>query len=110
MQDVFEKSHSEPKTPTTNTSNAFGAMASFLVPKFSGAALVGNLPNEKLHASMDKEKTTGIDRQIVRPPVEHNWSFPGVVLNNKLPQIFQHELIQNFSVNMFCKVHALMSL
>lgn len=104
IEDVFEKSPSEPKTPTTNTSNAFGAMASFLVPKFSGAALVGNLPNEKLHASMDKEKTTGIDRQIVRPPVEHNWSFPGVALNNKLPQIFQHELIQNFSVNMFCKI------
>lgn len=104
MQDVFEKSYSEPKTPTTKTPNAFGAMASFLVPKLPGAALVGSLPNEKLHASLDKEKTTSNDGQRVRPPVEHNWSLPGVVLNNKPPQIFQHELIQNFSVNMFCKV------
>ncbi|KAJ8553506.1 hypothetical protein K7X08_024184 [Anisodus acutangulus] len=40
----------------------------------------------------------------MRPPVQHNWSLPGHSDGAKTPQIFQHELLQNFSINMFCKI------
>lgn len=86
-----------------HTPSTFGAMASFLVPKLPGG-LAGSLSNERSSISFDQSKLTKRERQSVRPPVEHEWSLPGVSHSTKLPEIFQHELIQNFSFNMFCKV------
>lgn len=82
--------------------SAFGAMASFLVPKLS-VGLTGN-SHERSLASADQSKIFKKERHAVRPPVEHNWSLPGSGAAVKAPHIFQHELLQNFSVNMFCKV------
>ncbi|GAU18885.1 hypothetical protein TSUD_228750 [Trifolium subterraneum] len=84
------------------TTSAFGAMASFLVPKLS-VGLGGNSIEISTN-TMDQSKTFNKERQAVRPPVKHNWSLPGSIANLKPPQIFQHELLQNFSINMFCKV------
>lgn len=77
-------------------------MASFLVPKLS-VGLSSGLSQEKLPASLE-QKNLRKERHAVRPPVQHNWSIPGSYTGLKPPQIFQHELLQNFSVNMFCKV------
>lgn len=85
------------------TPSAFGAMASFLVPKLS-VGLTGNLPTERSSNSIDQTKLLKKEKHTVRPPVKHNWSLPGSSMHLKPPQIFQHELIQNFSFNMFCKV------
>eukprot|EP00249_Psilotum_nudum_P024970 c29336_g1_i1 orf=853-4701(-) len=41
-------------------------------------------------------------RHAVRPPVKHDWSLPKPGLVKK-PHIFQHELLQNFSLSLFCK-------
>lgn len=78
-------------------------MASFLVPKLS-VGLAGSLSNERSSSSADQSKIIKKERHAVRPPVKHNWSLPGSVANTNPPQIFQHELLQNFSINMFCKV------
>lgn len=86
------------------TPSAFGAMASFLVPKLS-VGLTGNLSTERSSNSNDQTKLLKKEKHTVRPPVKHNWSLPGSSMDLKPPQIFQHELIQNFSFNMFCKVH-----
>jgi len=75
-------------------------MASFLVPKLS----VGLGGNSIERSVMDQSKIFNKERQAVRPPVKHNWSLPGSGADLKAPQIFQHELLQNFSINMFCKV------
>jgi hypothetical protein len=49
--------------------------------------------------------TTRKERHSVRPPVRHNWSLPGSSNQQlKKPFVFQHELLQNFSVSLFCKV------
>jgi hypothetical protein len=49
--------------------------------------------------------TTRKERHSVRPPVRHNWSLPGGSNQQlKKPFVFQHELLQNFSVSLFCKV------
>ncbi|XP_004289591.1 PREDICTED: uncharacterized protein LOC101310172, partial [Fragaria vesca subsp. vesca] len=85
------------------TPSAFGAMASFLVPKLS-VGLTGNLSTERSSNSNDQTKLLKKEKHIVRPPVKHNWSLPGSSMDLKPPQIFQHELIQNFSFNMFCKI------
>ncbi|XP_050363025.1 stromal processing peptidase, chloroplastic-like [Argentina anserina] len=85
------------------TPSAFGAMASFLVPKLS-AGLSGNFPTEISSNSIDQTKLLKKEKHTVRPPVKHNWSLPGSSMDLKPPQIFQHELIQNFSFNMFCKI------
>lgn len=93
----------ETPIPKTNTPSAFGAMASFLVPKLP-SGLAGSLANEKSSTSMDQPKVPRKERHAVRPPVKHKWSLPGFGGDAEDPQIFQHELIQNFSINMFCKV------
>lgn len=84
------------------TPSAFGAMASFLVPKLS-VGLGGNSV-ERSANTVDHSKVFNKERQAVRLPVKHNWSLPGSGADLKAPQIFQHELLQNFSINMFCKV------
>ncbi|KAF9602220.1 hypothetical protein IFM89_025842, partial [Coptis chinensis] len=43
------------------------------------------------------------ERHAVHPPVEHRWSLPGFGEAYNPPQIFQHELLQKNSINMFCK-------
>ncbi len=48
--------------------------------------------------------TTRKERHSVRPPVRHTWSLPGARSQLKKPFIFQHELLQNFSISLFCKV------
>lgn len=104
-QAVFGQTGNENETTSTPTAtpSAFGAMASFLVPKLS-VGLPGNLSHERSSNSADQSKIMRRERHAVRPPVEHNWSLPGRSADFKPPQIFQHELLQNFSINMFCKV------
>lgn len=103
LQAVFGQTGIEDETVTAPTPSAFGAMANFLVPKLT-VGLGGNLSQERSSLSSDHSKMMRKERHAVRPPVEHNWSLPGIGENVKSPQIFQHELLQNFSVNMFCKV------
>lgn len=103
IEAVFGQTGIENETVTTPTPSAFGAMANFLVPKLT-VGLGGNLSQERSSLSTDHSKMTRKERHAVRPPVEHNWSLPGSGENVKSPQIFQHELLQNFSVNMFCKI------
>ncbi|XP_057517630.1 stromal processing peptidase, chloroplastic isoform X1 [Amaranthus tricolor] len=91
-----ETEASPPPTP-----NAFGAMASFLVPKLPVG--LGGSSQDKASSS-EQSKTSKKERHAVRPPVQHNWSLPGSGRTSDPPQIFQHELLQNFSFNMFCKV------
>lgn len=107
-QAVFEQTGLENEAASTPSPSpsAFGAMASFLVPKLS-VGLAGSLSNERSSSSADQSKIIKKERHAVRPPVKHNWSLPGSVANTNPPQIFQHELLQNFSINMFCKVWAL---
>lgn len=103
MQAVFRQTGLENEAVSTPSPSAFGAMASFLVPKLS-AGLAGSLANEKSSISLDQSKILKKERHAVRPPVKHDWSLPGSSTDVKDPQIFQHELLQNFSINMFCKV------
>lgn len=103
LQAVFGQTGLENEAVSAPAPSAFGAMASFLVPKFS-VGLTGSLPNERSSNSVDQAKIFKKERHTVRPPVKHNWSLPGSSTDLKPPQIFQHELIQNFSFNMFCKV------
>lgn len=102
-QAVFGQTGLENGTASAPTPSAFGAMASLLVPKLS-VGLTGNLPNERSSNSIDQTKLFKKEKHTVRPPVKHNWSLPGSSMDLKPPQLFQHELIQNFSFNMFCKV------
>lgn len=104
MQTVFGKTGLENETASAPTPSAFGAMASFLVPKLS-VGLSGSSSPEKSSSSIDQSKILKKERHAVRPPVQHNWSLPGHNVHMKPPQIFQHELLQNFSINMFCKVY-----
>lgn len=101
-QTGLENESVSPPTPS-----AFGAMASFLVPKLP-VGLSGSSSNDKSN-SPDQAKVAKKERHAVRPPVTHNWSIPGNPSDVKSPQIFQHELLQNFSINMFCKVFNLIS-
>ncbi|XP_026658146.2 stromal processing peptidase, chloroplastic isoform X1 [Phoenix dactylifera] len=103
IEAVFGRTHAENETSTVHTPSAFGAMANFLVPKLPGG-LAGSLSNERSSISLDQLKPAKKERQAVRPPVEHKWSLPGLGHDDKPPEIFQHELIQNFSINMFCKI------
>ncbi|OAY51233.1 stromal processing peptidase, chloroplastic [Manihot esculenta] len=100
---VFGKTGLENETASAPTPSAFGAMASFLVPKLS-VGLSGSSSPEKSSSSIDQSKILKKERHAVRPPVQHNWSLPGHNVHMKPPQIFQHELLQNFSINMFCKI------
>uniref|UniRef100_A0A2P2KHM4 Uncharacterized protein n=1 Tax=Rhizophora mucronata TaxID=61149 RepID=A0A2P2KHM4_RHIMU len=103
IETVFGQSGLENETAPTPTPSAFGAMASFLVPKLSVGLPAGS-PHEKSSSSADQSKILIKERHAVRPPVKHNWSLPGNTADVEPPQIFQHELLQNFSINMFCKV------
>ena len=104
MQTVFGQTGLENETTSPPAPSAFGAMASFLVPKLS-VGLPGSSSPEKASSSADQSKILKRERQAVRPPVQHNWSLPGSNAHMKPPQIFQHELLQHFSYNMFCKVY-----
>ncbi|XP_015880000.1 stromal processing peptidase, chloroplastic isoform X2 [Ziziphus jujuba] len=103
IEAVFEQTGLETEAVPSPASSAFGAMANFLVPKLA-VGLAGSLSNEKSSNSIEQSKISRKERHAVRPPVKHNWSLPGNSTNQKPPQIFQHELIQNFSFNMFCKI------
>ncbi|KAL4650562.1 hypothetical protein ACB092_01G096000 [Castanea dentata] len=103
IEAIFGQTGLENEPVSAPGPSAFGAMASFLVPKLS-AGLAGSLSNEKSSSSLDQSKILKKERHAVRPPVKHNWSLPGSSIDVKLPQIFQHELLQNFSVNFFCKI------
>ncbi|GAU18909.1 hypothetical protein TSUD_228990 [Trifolium subterraneum] len=102
IEAVFGQTGVDNEKASVATPSAFGAMASFLAPKLS-VGLGGN-SIERSTNTMDQSKTFNKERQAVRPPVKHNWSLPGSSANLKPPQIFQHELLQNFSINMFCKI------
>ncbi|KAG8388150.1 hypothetical protein BUALT_Bualt02G0096000 [Buddleja alternifolia] len=103
IEAVFGQTGTESEPPTPPAPSAFGAMASFLVPKLS-VGLANGLSHERSSVSMEQSKNYRRERHAVRPPVQHNWSIPGSYTDAKLPQIFQHELLQNFSINMFCKI------
>ena len=102
MQAVFEHTLSGNEATPMSTAGPFGAMASLFAPKLPGG-LAASLTGERPPAT-DKLKPVKRERQAVRPPVEHKWSLPDVRQDAKPPVIFQHELIQSFSINMFCKV------
>ncbi|KAG5532272.1 hypothetical protein RHGRI_026793 [Rhododendron griersonianum] len=91
------------QTVASSTPSAFGGIASFLVPKLP-AGMAGNFSQDKSVGSTEQSKILQKERHADRPPVEHNWSIPWSNENVKPPQIFQHELLQNFSINMFCKI------
>ncbi|XP_073003346.1 stromal processing peptidase, chloroplastic [Typha latifolia] len=103
IEAVFGRTLAESETTAQQAPNAFGAMANFLVPKLPGG-LAGSLSGQRSSISLDQAKPTEKGRQAVRPPVEHKWSLAGLVHKADPPEVFQHELIQNFSINMFCKV------
>ncbi|XP_047940416.1 stromal processing peptidase, chloroplastic [Salvia hispanica] len=103
IEAVFGKIGMENEAPVPSTPSAFGAMASFLVPKLTGG-LSGGLSQERSSVSLEQTKNPRRERHAVRPPVQHNWSIPESYTEANPPQIFQHELLQNFSVNMFCKI------
>ncbi|CAM0909938.1 unnamed protein product [Alopecurus aequalis] len=102
IEAVFEHTLSENGAAPTSTAGPFGAMASLFAPKLPGG-LAASLTGERSPAA-DKLKPIKRERQAVRPPVEHKWSLPDVHQDAKPPVIFQHELIQSFSINMFCKI------
>ncbi|KAK9135528.1 hypothetical protein Syun_014858 [Stephania yunnanensis] len=103
IEAVFGRTGLENETVPAPTPSAFGAMASFLVPKLP-VGLAGSISGERSSISIDESKPMRRKRHAVRPPVEHRWSLPGFGVDADPPQIFQHELLQNFSINMFCKV------
>ncbi|KAL6494424.1 hypothetical protein OROGR_031224 [Orobanche gracilis] len=103
IEAVFGQSGSQTEPSIAHTTSAFGAMANFLVPKLS-VGLSSGLNQERLPGSLKQSKNFRKERHALRPPVQHDWSIPGSYTNAKPPQIFQHELLQNFSINMFCKV------
>lgn len=107
MQAVFGQMGIENETAAATTPSAFGAMANFLVPKLPGG-LAGSLSHERSSLSLEQSKNFKKERQAVRPPVSHYWSLPGRNEDAKSPEIFQHELLQNFSINMFCKVREML--
>ncbi|KAJ6880296.1 hypothetical protein NC652_033591 [Populus alba x Populus x berolinensis] len=102
IENVFGQTGLETETVSAPSPSAFGAMASFLVPKLS-VGLPRSSSREKSSSSLDQSKIIKKERHAIRPPVEHYWSLPGSNANLKPPQIFQHEFLQNFSINMFCK-------
>ncbi|CAK9145304.1 unnamed protein product [Ilex paraguariensis] len=103
IEAVFGQVGMENGTAEAPTPSAFGAMTSFLVPKIT-LGLAGSLSHDKSSVSMEQSRIFKKERHAVRPPVTHNWSLPGSNGDAKSPQIFQHELLQNFSINLFCKI------
>lgn len=102
IEAVFGRTLEENEAPAVRTPSAFGAMASFLVPKLPGG--LAGISNDRSSISLDQTKPTKKGKHATRPPIEHNWSLPGYGHSLVPPEIFQHELIQNFSINMFCKI------
>ncbi|KAK8964765.1 hypothetical protein KSP40_PGU008233 [Platanthera guangdongensis] len=102
IEAVFGRALEEKETFPVHSTSAFGAVANFLVPRLP-TGLSGSLSHEK-PITTDQAKFIKKERHAVRPPVQHIWSLPNSGQNTKLPQVFQHELIQNFSINMFCKM------
>ncbi|CAN4086580.1 unnamed protein product [Withania somnifera] len=103
IEDVFGQTEMDNESNSAPSPSAFGAMASFLVPKLT-VGLSSNSTHDRSSVSLDQSKALWKERHTVRPPVQHNWSLPGHSDDTKMPQIFQHELLQNFSINMFCKI------
>ncbi|XP_073144793.1 stromal processing peptidase, chloroplastic [Henckelia pumila] len=102
IEEVFGQTGTESEVGAAPTPTAFGAMASFLVPKLP-IGLASGLSHERSSPN-EQSKIFKKERHAIRPPVQHNWSIPGIYTDAKLPHIFQHELLQNFSINMFCKI------
>ncbi|KAG0461737.1 hypothetical protein HPP92_022034 [Vanilla planifolia] len=102
IEAVFGRTLEKKDAPLGHATSAFGAMANFLVPKLP-SGITGSLSLER-SASLDQEKPAEMERHATRPSIQHIWSLPGYGQNAKPPQIFQHELIQNFSINLFCKL------
>ncbi|GAV65794.1 Peptidase_M16 domain-containing protein/Peptidase_M16_C domain-containing protein [Cephalotus follicularis] len=104
IEDVFGQIGLENEIATAPAPSAFGAMASFLVPRLT-VGLAGGLSHDNRSSNNgEQSKLIKKERHAVRPPVMHDWSLSecsGVV---KPPQIFHHELLQHFSINMFCKI------
>ncbi|XVE56311.1 hypothetical protein DITRI_Ditri03aG0228400 [Diplodiscus trichospermus] len=71
---------------------------------FDQTGLENEMASPPASSAFDQSKIIKKERHAVRPPVKHNWSLPGHNTDMKPPQIFQHELLQNFSINMFCKI------
>ncbi|KAI8538976.1 hypothetical protein RHMOL_Rhmol09G0145100 [Rhododendron molle] len=103
IEAAFGQNGPRNQTVASSTPSAFGGIASFLVPKLP-AGIAGNFSQDKSVGSTEQSKILQKERHADRPPVEHNWSIPWSNENVKPPQIFQHELLQNFSINMFCKI------
>ncbi|KAK4350110.1 hypothetical protein RND71_029423 [Anisodus tanguticus] len=103
IEDVFGQTEMDNESNSAPSPSAFGAMASFLVPKLT-VGLSSNSTHDRSSVSLDQSKALRKERHAVRPPVQHNWSLPGHSDDAKTAQIFQHELLQNFSINMFCKI------
>ncbi|XP_047261554.1 stromal processing peptidase, chloroplastic-like [Capsicum annuum] len=103
IEDVFGQTEMDNESNSAPSPSAFGAMASFLVPKLT-VGLSSSSTHDRSSLSLDQSKALWKERHAVRPPVQHNWSLPGHNNDAKTPQIFQHELLQNFSINVFCKV------
>ncbi|XP_057470315.1 stromal processing peptidase, chloroplastic isoform X2 [Actinidia eriantha] len=103
IEAVFGQTGMENEAVAAPTSSAFGGLGSFLLPKL-GVGLAGNLSHDRPVVSAEQSKILKKERHAVRPPVKHNWSFPGNNEFVKPPEIFHHELLQNFSINMFCKI------
>ncbi|KAJ4963796.1 hypothetical protein NE237_023735 [Protea cynaroides] len=100
---VFEHTGVENVTIPAPSPSTFGVKTSFLAPMLP-VGLAGCLSNEKSSLSMVQMKTIKKERHAIRPPVKHKWSIPGSGEDAKAPQVFQHELLQNFSINIFCKI------
>nr|XP_043618679.1 stromal processing peptidase, chloroplastic [Erigeron canadensis] len=103
IEAVFGQKNVDNEVPVAPKTSAFGAMANFLVPKLTGG-ISADSSHDRSSLLVDQSKLPKKERHAVRPPVEHNWSLPGRHEDLKSPQIFQHELLQNFSINMFCKI------
>ncbi|KAK8512681.1 hypothetical protein V6N12_075249 [Hibiscus sabdariffa] len=71
---------------------------------FEQTGLENETASPPTSSAFDQSKVLKKERHAVRPPIKHNWSLPGHKTDVKPPQIFQHELLQNFSINMFCKI------
>eukprot|EP00271_Cylindrocystis_brebissonii_P022866 TRINITY_DN898_c0_g1_i1.p1 TRINITY_DN898_c0_g1~~TRINITY_DN898_c0_g1_i1.p1 ORF type:complete len:1519 (-),score=355.87 TRINITY_DN898_c0_g1_i1:1045-5601(-) len=85
-------------------------VSSFPSSNSSSAPATSSLPPAPTAAPIRVRK----ERHAVRPPVEHRWSirtaprnaqgFPAPTgAESPSPHVFQHELLQNFSMSIFCK-------
>lgn len=124
-ESTAESTPDSPQTPPSPPSKLPFPL-SFLNPfgKKSGGSSQDSAQNSPTVPSENDEKIkVGIlkERHIVRPPVDHRWSWNGEFLEENrgktgvngylpppefriTPRIFQHELLQNFSLSIFCKV------